>query len=176
MTCENLLQTKNDELNLSVTVRAINLDAPRSEQELKDHLLAHALDCHECLSVVLFSEKTLADHGCTVYQELFQEATAELERQQPVDATAHLDENLIEAFFFDRLSDQQLTGMAEHVENCAACRTRLQDRQAFYFCVKAAVQDQKEGRPEHQKLTGILGVSVPEAGLNLCSRINEMGH
>lgn len=175
MICENLLQTQNSELSLNLNIRAINLDQPRSEQELKDDLLAHALDCHECLTVVLFGEASLADCGCPVYQELFQEATEELERQQPVDVKAHLDENSIEAFFFDRLSDEQLTGMADHVENCEGCRTRLQDRQAFYFCVKAAVQDQKEGRPEHQRLTGILGVSVPEAGLNLCSRINEMG-
>lgn len=173
MLCENLVQTQNDELDLSVTVRVTNLDFPRSEEELKDTLLAHALDCHECLSVVLFQEESLAECGCATYKRMFREATDELLRQTPVDPAAHLTDELLEAFFLDRVSDEQLSAMAEHVDTCDNCRAHLQQRQPFYLCVKTAVQDIKDGRMDHPGLNGVLGVSVPDADLHFCTRIND---
>ena len=173
MLCENLVQTENQELNLSITVRTADLNSPRTEQQLRDELLAHALDCHECLAAVLFGDESLAESGCQNYRELFSEATEELALQQPIDPEAHITEPLMEAFFFDCLGEEQLAAMAEHVEHCASCHQHLQSRQAFYLSVKAAVLDQKTGHSEHRDLSGILGVSMPEAGLAFCSRLNE---
>ncbi len=173
MLCEDLVKTQNEELSLSVTVRVADLDMPRSEEQLRDALLAHALDCHECLTVVLFQEESLSECGCDTYRQLFCEATEELMRQNPIDSRAHLSEQVLENFFLDRLSDDQVNSIAEHVETCHECWALVQQRQAFYLCVKDAVRDQKEGRTKAPGLTRVLGITAPEVGLHLCSRTHQ---
>ncbi len=161
MLCENLVETQNELLGLSVTVRLMNLDAPRSEEELKSELLAHALDCHECLTVVLFQEDSLAECGCEVYREMFEAATEELKRQAPVDPVAHLTDDLIQSFFWDQLSEDQMMGMAEHLEGCADCRDALKRRQDFHLGTKALIESQREARASDSGLRGTMSLVAP---------------
>lgn len=173
MLCENLVSTQNQALDLTVTVRATNLDLPRSEEELRDELLAHALECHECLTVVLFQEDMLADAGCETYRRMFAEATEQLLLVTPVDPKAHLTRELIEAFFLDKLCEEQMAAMAEHVEGCADCAHDIQSRQAFYLSVRASLGDVEPSHNVPTALHGILGLSAPDADIYLCSRIHD---
>jgi hypothetical protein len=172
MLCENLVSTQRPALDLTVNVRATNLDLPQSEEQLRDRLLAHAMDCHECLAVVLFGEDLLSDSGCSTYREMFAEATRQLRLLEPVDPAAHLTEDLIEALFFDKLSDEQMIAMAAHVDGCPECARSVRARQGFYLSMRASLESQAPAR-RPDALHGIVGVNAPEADIHLCLRLAD---
>lgn len=170
MLCEHLIHTRNEALGLSVTVRVMSLDSPRSEDQLKSALLAHVLDCHDCLTVVLFEEESLDKAGCAEYRKLFAEATEELSSQTTLDPEEHLTERMIEAFSLDKLSDEQLRAMAEHVEHCTSCRAMLNQRESLRSSIRDALRNQQNSRAG---FTGILGLHVPDENWHMVSRLGD---
>ncbi len=172
MFAENLFRTRNTKLNLTVVIRSANLDFPQSEDEMYQDLLAHALDCGECLTAVLYEEASLAESGCREYRRLLSEMRSELKVQKSLDAGAHLNEALLEEYSFDRLTEQQVLEIEKHVLICDGCAARLQERQNWIRCVKAAVQEHTTSSNRHA-LSGVVGISAPDAAFSMCSRIKS---
>ena len=170
MFAENLFRTRNTRLNVTVVVRSANLDFPQSEDEMYQDLLAHALVCHECLAAVLFEDASLAESGCRDYRRLLSEMRSELKVQKSLDAGAHLNEALLEEYSFNRLTEQQVLEMEKHVLICDACAARLRERQSWILCVNAAVREHTKSA-KRDSVSGVVGVSAPDAAFSMCSRI-----
>lgn len=159
-------------MNLTVVIRSANLDFPQSEDEMYQDLLAHALECRECLAALLFEEASLAESGCRDYRRMLSEMRSELKVQKSLDAGAHLNEALLEEYSFNRLTEQQVLEIEKHVLICDGCAARLQERQGWICCVNAAVQEHtNSGRRD--AVSGVVGVSAPDAAFSVCSKIKR---
>lgn len=172
MFAETILQTKKTKLNLTVRVKMADLDFPRSETEMTELLLTHALNCHECLAVVLFEDASLADNGCQHYRDLLQKMRVALRTHLSIEADHHVNDDVLDEYFFNRLSPEETARLERHVLVCDQCAQLLHARQLFFICVRAALRDKEAEKLEHTHLPGILGLSAPEAGLNLLARLN----
>lgn len=172
MFAETLLQTKRTKLNLTVRVKAADLDFPRSEAEMTETLLTHALNCRECLAVVLFEDVSLADKGCQGYRELLQKMRSALRTHLSLEADGHVNDDVLDEYFFNRLSVDETARLEKHVLLCDGCARLLHARQLFFICVRAALRDKEADKPDSPHLSGVLGVSAPEAGLNLLAKLN----
>ncbi len=172
MFAETLLQTRRAKLKLTVRVKAADLDFPRSESEMTERLLAHALNCRECLAVVLFEDVSLAEKGCQNYRDLLQKMRMALRTHLTLETDNHVDEDVLDEYFFNRLSAEETSRLEKHVLMCDRCAQLLHDRQLFFVCVRAALKDKSAEKLNPNQLSGVLGVSAPEAGLNLLAKIN----
>ena len=171
MFAETLVQTKKAKLNLTVRVKMADLDFPRSEAEMTELLLAHALNCQKCLAVVLFEDVSLADKGCKDYRDLLGKMRAALRTHLSIEADAHVDD-VLDEYFFNRLSPEETSRLEKHVLMCNQCAKKLHARQLFFICVRAALKDKGVEKESRNQLSGVLGVSAPEAGLNLLAKLN----
>jgi hypothetical protein len=172
MFAETLVQTKKAKLNLTVRVKKADLDFPRSETEMTELLLAHALNCRKCLAVVLFEDVSLADKGCQDYRDLLAKMRAALRTHLSIEADAHVDDDVLDEYFFNRLSSEETSRLEKHVLMCNQCARMLHARQLFFICVRAALKDKGVEKGSRNQLSGVLGVSAPEAGLNLLAKLN----
>jgi hypothetical protein len=172
MFAETLLQTKKAKLDLTVRVKVADLDFPRSESEMTERLLAHALNCRECLAVVLFEDVSLAEKGCQKYRDLLQKMRVALRTHLAIEADNHVNEDVLDEYFFNRLSGEETSRLENHVLRCDRCAQLLHERQLFFVCVRAALKDKNAEKASPNQLSGVLGVSAPEAGLNLLTKIN----
>jgi len=172
MFAETLLQTKKAKLDLTVRVKAADLDFPRSEAEMTETLLTHALNCRECLAIVLFEDVSLAEKGCEAYRRLLQRMRLALRTHLSLEADGHINDDVLDEYFFNRLSPTETARLEKHVLLCNDCARLLHARQLFFICVRAALQDKGTGQIGSPHLSGVLGVSAPEAGLNLLAKLN----
>ncbi len=172
MFAETILQTKRAKLNLTVRVKMADLDFPRSEAEMTELLLHHAMDCHECLTVVLFEDASLADKGCQHYRDLLKKMRVALRTHLAIEADQHINDDVLDEYFFNRLSSEETARLERHVLLCDGCAQLLHARQLFFVCVRAALRDKEAETNKHDHLSGVLGLSAPEAGLNLLARLN----
>jgi hypothetical protein len=172
MFAETILQTKKAKLKLTVRVKTADLDFPRSEAEMTELLLHHALNCHECLAVVLFEDVSLADHGCRQYRDLLKKMRTALRTHLSIEADHHVNDDVLDEYFFNRLSPEETARLERHVLLCDNCAQLLHARQLFFVCVRAALRDKEAEKSEHAHLSGVLGLSAPEAGLNLLARLS----
>ncbi len=172
MFAETLLQTKKAKLKLTVRVKMADLDFPRSESEMTELLLTHALNCHECLAVVLFEDISLAEKGCRNYRDLLTKMRSALRTHLLIEADHHINEDVLNEYFFNRLSEEETARLEKHVLVCDQCARLLHERQLFFVCVRAALKDKNTEKNNENRLSGVLGVSAPEAGLNLLAKLS----
>ena len=175
MFAETILQTKRAKLNLTVRVKMADLDFPRSEAEMTERLLTHALNCHECLAVVLFEDVSLAEKGCQEYRSLLGKMRAALRTHLSIEANHHVNDDVLDEYFFNRLSPEETSRLERHVLVCDHCTQMLHARQLFFICVRAALKDKAAEGMRPNQLSGVLGVSAPEVGLNLFAKLNVNG-
>lgn len=173
MFAETLLQTKKARLSLTVRVKVADLDFPRSEAEMTERLLTHALNCRECLEVVLFEDVSLAENGCHEYRSLLRKMRIALRPHLLLEAGNHVDEDVLDEYFFNRLSTAETSRLEKHVLICDQCAKLLHGKQMFFVCVRAALKHKEVENVKPNPLSGVLGVSAPEKGLNLLSMINS---
>lgn len=173
MFAETFLQTTRAKLDLTVRVKMADLDFPKSEAEMTELLLNHALNCRHCLAVVLFEDYSLADKGCQEYRDLLQKMRLELRTHLTLEADNHIDENVLDEYFFNRLSMAETSRLEEHILVCDRCAKLLHDKQMFFVCVRAALKSKSNESTKLNQLSGVLGVSAPEKGLNLLAKINN---
>ena len=172
MFAEKLLQTKRAKLNLTVRVRMADLDFPRSEAEMTELLLSHALSCPKCLAVVLFEDVSLAERGCQQYLDLLGKMRAALRTHLSIEADQHVNDDVLDEYFFNRLSPGETSRLERHVLVCDQCARMLHARQLFFVCVRAALRNKGAETISPNQLSGVLGLSAPEAGLNLFAKLN----
>jgi hypothetical protein len=172
MFAETILQTKKAKLNLTVRVKMADLDFPRSEAEMTELLLTHALGCRHCLAVVLFEDVSLADKGCQQYRDLLKKMRIALRTHMSIEADHHVNDDVLDEYFFNRLSPEETSRLEKHVLVCDGCAQMLHDRQLFFVCVRAALRDKGAEKTHPDHLSGILGLSAPEVGLNLLARLS----
>jgi hypothetical protein len=172
MFAETLLQTKKAKLNLTVRVKMADLDFPRSESEMTELLLTHALGCRKCLAVVLFEDVSLAEKGCQEYRDLLGRMRTALRTHLSLETDQHVNDDVLDEYFFNRLSPEETAHLEKHVLVCDQCAQLLHTRQLFFVCVRAALRDKESEGKNSSHLSGVLGLSAPEAGLNLFARLN----
>ena len=172
MFAETILQTKKAELHLTVRVKMADLDFPRSEAEMTERLLTHALGCHHCLAVVLFEDVSLADKGCQQYRDLLGKMRIALRTHLSIEADQHVNDDVLDEYFFNRLSPEETSRLERHVLLCDDCAQQLHARQLFFVCVRAALRDKGAEQTKSDHLPGVLGLSAPEAGLNLLAKLS----
>ena len=173
MFAETILQTKRAKLNLTVRVKMADLDFPRSEAEMTELLLTHALNCQKCLAVVLFEDVSLAEKGCEAYRDLLGKMRAALRTHLSIEADQHVNDDVLDEYFFNRLSPEETSRLERHVLVCDQCARMLHARQLFFVCVRAALKDKEAEKMSPNQLSGVLGVSAPEVGLNLLAKLNS---
>jgi hypothetical protein len=124
------------------------------------------------LAVVLFEDVSLAEKGCQEYRDLLDKMRAALRTHLAIEADQHVDDDVLNEYFFNRLSPEETSRLERHVLVCDHCAKMLHARQLFFVCVRAALRDKATERVLPNQLSGILGLSAPEAGLNLFTKLN----
>ena len=139
---------------------------------MTERLLSHALNCQTCLAIVLFEDVSLAERGCGDYRNLLRKMRAALQTHLSIEADQHVNDDVLDEYFFNRLSPEETSHLERHVLMCDQCARLLHARQLFFVCVRAALRDKEAEKLNPNQLSGVLGVSAPEAGLNLLAKLN----
>ncbi len=171
MIAETIFQTANPRQNLTVRIKVVRLDSPRSVEAMEETLREHVLECRHCLAFALFDEHSLAEMGCDNYRRMLSQMEAELQVQNSLKRGAHVSEQATEEYCFNLLSEQETANLEEHMKACEACASRMGCRQDFIQCVKAALREWTTEVFDTDSLNGVMGIHAPDMDLSLWAPI-----
>jgi hypothetical protein len=119
-------RTRNPILKLDVHVKTMDLDFPSSFEEMTQALMEHILECRHCLRVASAGiDISLQQAGCEACKQIFSRFYSELQVRQELASAAHLSEETIEEYCFNRLSEQEGTLFEQHLRMCPSCAGRV---------------------------------------------------
>lgn len=165
-------RTRNPILKLDVHIKTMDLDFPSSFEEMTQALMEHILECHHCRFVVSAGiDISLQEAGCATCKQMFSRFHSELQVREALASAAHVSEEAIEEYCFNRLSAEEGALFEQHLRMCPSCAERVSHRREFIQCLKAALTEQAMEQWEPGALNGVLGIHVPERNLSLCAPI-----
>ena len=168
MIAETISRTDNPGLGLTLKVEVADLDFPKTSEQMSEVLTKHALECRHCLAAILFCEETLAVVGCDRYKELLAKMKSLLEVRASIEAGNHIDEDVLEEYCFNRLSEEESGKLEKHLKVCEMCEQNLRGRREFIRYMKAALQ-LHESEELGESLLGVIGVHFPESQMSICT-------
>ncbi len=172
MIAETLSRTQDAQLGLTTSVRCIDLRFPKSMAGMKAVLIRHAMDCRHCLAMVLFRQETLAEVGCDTYKNLLAEINSVLVLRERVRSGAHIEEDVIEEYCFNRLAQEDARRVEEHLAACPQCAEKLGHRMEFIGVMKSALQ-MLEDEGASEDLGGGFAVHCPDQQVSVYGRVGS---
>ncbi len=172
MIAEPLSRTQDLELGLTTSVRCLDLRFPKSAAGMKAVLIRHAIECRHCLAMVLFRQETLAEVGCETYKHLVADMNSVLRVRTRLRSGAHIDEEALEEYCFNRLGQEDSRRVEEHFASCPECAEKLEHRMEFIAVMKSALQ-MLEDEGASEDLGGAFAVHCPDRQLNVYGRVGS---
>jgi len=171
MIAETISETANPRTKVILRIKSANLDSPRSAEAMEATLLAHVLECRHCLAFALFDGLSLAETGCDRYKRMLSQMKTELRVHAALEIGAHVSEEAIEEYCFNRLPEPEAASLEEHMSGCEECASRLEYHREFIHSLKAALVDWAAEAFVLNTLNGVLGIHAPEFNFSLCAPI-----
>jgi hypothetical protein len=169
---ELISSNEKPSVGLKVSVASLDMAFPKSIEEMEGLLTRHVLSCRHCLAMALFREEALAETGCDEYTGMLNRMHSVLRVQNALECDKHIDEDALEEYCFNRLTESESEKLEEHVLGCPECAERLEDRFEFIACMKRAVELFEENNSK-SGISGALAVRFPEQKMNVYAAVGD---